>query len=106
MKLVEKAYQWVEETVMSRLSNLAVWQSVAKEALLDAGVGPDNGLSVNDMIRTKVSGPTFDELGRRHEAVELLNRANFKNLRVSVHATVERTIFCSNAASKSLYFLE
>ncbi|GMN62808.1 hypothetical protein TIFTF001_031881 [Ficus carica] len=73
------------------------------QALLDAGVGPDNGLSVNHMIGTKVSGSTFDELGRRHGAVELLNRANFKNLRVVVHSTVDRITFCPNAASFLLY---
>ena len=54
------------------------------------------------MIGTKVSGSSFDELGRRHGAVELFNRANYKNLRVVVHSTVERITFCSNAASKFL----
>ena len=93
MDSVMKAYEWVEETIVSRPSSLAVWQSVVREALLESGVGPDNGFTFNHELGAKVSGSTFDDVGRRHGAVELLNKGNLKNLRVALHATVERIIF-------------
>ncbi|KAK9931884.1 hypothetical protein M0R45_019140 [Rubus argutus] len=102
MDLVNKAYHWVENTVVS-LPNSAPtnWQSDVKEALLEVGVGPDNGFSLDHIIGTKVGGSIFDEHGRRHGAVELLNRGNPKNLRVGVHATVDRIIFSSEGSSIS-----
>ena len=99
MEAVEEAYHWVEETIVSRPKSLAVWQSAVREALVEAGVRPDNGFSLDHKIGTKYTGSTLDELGRRHGAVELLNRGNFKNLRVAVHATVERIIFSTKASS-------
>ncbi|CAL8078611.1 unnamed protein product [Prunus armeniaca] len=73
MDLVEKAYQWVEET----------------DALLDAGLGPDTGFSLEHMYwEPKSDG-----------AVELLNKGDPENLHVAVHATAERIIFSSNASS-------
>jgi len=98
MDSVEKAYQWVEESVVFR-PNLAVWQSVVKEALLEAGVGPDNGLSVDHEVGTKIPGSTFDGVGKRYGAVELLNKGDLGNLRVAVHATVERIIFSEEGSS-------
>ena len=100
---VEKAYEWVEETIVSR-PNLTVWQSAVKEALLEAGVGPDNGVTVKHVLGTKVSGSTFDEKGRRHGAVELLNRGNLKNLQVAIHATVKKIIFSTKTPSMLISF--
>ena len=71
-----------------------------KEALLEAGVGPYNDFDLNHKLGTKFSGSTFDESGRRHGAVELLNKGDFKRLRVAVHATVERIIFSTEVSSK------
>ncbi|XP_048323412.1 (R)-mandelonitrile lyase 2-like [Ziziphus jujuba] len=100
MDLVEKSYQWVEDTIVFR-SNLSAFQSIFRKALLQAGVGPDNGFSLKHLVGTKTSGSTFDNQGRRHGAVELLNRAVLKNLRVAVEAYVERIIFSSsNNASR------
>ncbi|XP_030503288.2 (R)-mandelonitrile lyase 1 [Cannabis sativa] len=95
MDLVEKAYEWVEESVVSTHPRLDVWQSSMREALLEAGVGPDNGFSLNHKVGTKTSGSLFDQFGTRHGAVQLLNRANLDNLRVVVQATVDRIIFDS-----------
>ncbi|KAF3452833.1 hypothetical protein FNV43_RR03266 [Rhamnella rubrinervis] len=100
MSLVEKAYQWVEETVAFH-SDLSDWQSTAKEAMLQAGVGPDNGYKLDHIVGTKAGASIFDEQGRRHGAVELLNRGQPNNLRVAVHATVDRIIFSSNPSSLS-----
>ena len=102
MEAVEKAYHWVEESLVTRPEGLAVWQSAVREALLEAGVGPDNGFSLDHKIGTKFSGSTFEKLGRRHGAVELLNKGNFRNLRVAIQATVEKIIFSTNIAS-SMY---
>ncbi|KAF4368110.1 hypothetical protein G4B88_001014 [Cannabis sativa] len=69
MDRVEKAYEWVEESIVFR-PKLPVWQSSFRDALLEVGV-----------------------VGRRHGAVELLNKGNLNNLKVVVHATVDRIIF-------------
>ena len=98
MDLVERAYEWVEETLVSR-PRLTEWQTAVKEALLEAGVGPDNGFTLNHELGTKVSGSTFDEAGRRHGADELLSRGNLNNLRVVVDAIVERVIFSTKGSS-------
>ena len=101
---VEKAYEWVEESIVSR-SNLTLWNSAFKEALLEAGVGPDNGFSLDHVLGTKQSGSIFDNLGRRHGAVELLNKGEAKNLKVAVYATVERILFSSKASTSSMLLL-
>ena len=98
MDSVESAYEWIEETLVSR-PRLTEWQSAVRDALLEAGVGPDNGFTLNHELGTKVSGSTFDEAGRRHGADELLSRGNLKNLRVAVDATVERIIFPTKGSS-------
>ncbi|KAL5548901.1 hypothetical protein UlMin_004132 [Ulmus minor] len=97
---VEKAYEWVEESIVFR-SNLTLWNSAFKEALLEAGVGPDNGFSLDHILGTKESGSTYDSLGRRHGAVELLNKGEAENLKVAVYATVQRILFSSKASTSN-----
>ncbi|XP_062079755.1 (R)-mandelonitrile lyase 1-like [Humulus lupulus] len=92
MDEVEKAYEWVKKKIVS-YSNLSVWQSAVKEALLEAGVGPDNGVTTKHKLGTKQSGSTFDDMGRRHGAVELLNNGDLNNLRIAIHAHVNKIIF-------------
>lgn len=92
MSMVEEAYQWIEETVVSQ-PELGPWQSTFKEALVEAGVGPDNGYDLNHVVGTRIGGSIFDSRGRRHGAVELLNKASPKNLEVATQATVKRIIF-------------
>ena len=69
-----------------------------KDALLEAGVRPDNGFTLDSVEGTKISATLFDNRGRRYGAVELLNKGHPKNLRVAIHATVERIIFSSKAS--------
>ncbi|XP_022153313.1 (R)-mandelonitrile lyase 1-like [Momordica charantia] len=102
MELVEKAYQWVEETVVSR-PNLSAWQSAFRSALLESGVLPDNGFDLRHLVGTRIGGSTFDGKGNRHGAVELLNKANPANLKVVIRATVERIIFSGLSASGVSY---
>lgn len=93
---VEQAYEWVEDSLVSIPEHLNTWQNSTLHALLESGVGPANGLTVDHMKGTKVTGSTFDGFGRRHGAVELLNKANPENLRIVVHATVDRIIFSNS----------
>ncbi|KAH7545227.1 hypothetical protein FEM48_Zijuj01G0071300 [Ziziphus jujuba var. spinosa] len=97
--LVQKAYQWVEETIVFQY-NLSIWLSILKQALLEAAVGPDNGFNLNHIVGTKAIGSTFYEKGRRHGALELLNRGELKNLQVAVEASVEGIIFSNSLPSK------
>ncbi|XP_062078568.1 (R)-mandelonitrile lyase 1-like isoform X2 [Humulus lupulus] len=95
---VEKAYEWVKEKIVSH-SNLSVWQSAVKEALLEAGVGPDNGVTTKHKLGTKQSGSTFDDMGRRHGAVELLNNGDLKNLVIAIQASVKKIIFSTKSSN-------
>ncbi|KAJ9551010.1 hypothetical protein OSB04_015055 [Centaurea solstitialis] len=96
MGIVEKAYEWVEDSIVSVPEGLNRWQNSTFQALVESGVRPANGFTVDHLEGTKITGSTFDGSGRRHGAVELLNQAHPKNLRVVVHATVDRIIFSSS----------
>ncbi|KAH7545213.1 hypothetical protein FEM48_Zijuj01G0069900 [Ziziphus jujuba var. spinosa] len=100
MDAVEEAYQWVEDTIVFQ-PNLLVWPSIVREALLEAGVDPDNGFSLQHLVGTKTSGSIFDNEGKRHGAVELLNKGKLKNLKVAIEAYAERIIFSSKASDVS-----
>ncbi|XP_062079747.1 (R)-mandelonitrile lyase 1-like [Humulus lupulus] len=105
---VDKAYKWVRDSIVS-YSNLSAWNSAVKEALLEAGIGPDNGATTKHKLGTKQSGSTFDDQGRRHGAVELLNNGDLKNLRIAIHASVKRIIFSteySNPAAIGVIYID
>ncbi|KAK3020684.1 hypothetical protein RJ639_045590 [Escallonia herrerae] len=93
MDVVKKVYEWVEESVVFGTNKLTTWESSFRDALLESNIGPDNGFTLDHVVGAKVTGSTFDGTGRRHGAVELLNKANPGNLRVIVNATVERLEF-------------
>ncbi|KAG7030241.1 (R)-mandelonitrile lyase 1, partial [Cucurbita argyrosperma subsp. argyrosperma] len=97
MELVEEAYEWVEQTVVSR-PRLSDWQSAFRSALLEGGVRPYNGFDLRHLVGTKIGGSIFDEEGSRHGAVELLNGVEPENLKVAVRATVEKIIFSDLSA--------
>nr|XP_048337434.1 (R)-mandelonitrile lyase 3-like isoform X2 [Ziziphus jujuba var. spinosa] len=103
MDAVKEAYQWVEDTIVFQ-PNLLVWQSIVREALLEAGVDPDNGFSLQHLVGTKTSGLTFDNEGKRHGAVELLNKGELKNLKVAIEAYAERIIFSSKASASGIVY--
>ncbi|KAJ9550863.1 hypothetical protein OSB04_014908 [Centaurea solstitialis] len=102
---VEKAYKWVEDGVVSIPDPLNTWQNSTLQALLESGVGPANGFTVEHLQGSKIGGSTFDGSGRRHGAVELLNRAHPGNLKVVVHATVDRIIFSSGVVRQLELFI-
>ncbi|KAM2964894.1 hypothetical protein FF2_022636 [Malus domestica] len=47
-------------------------------------------------ISNRITGSTFDNNGTRHAAEELLNKGDLHNLRVAVHANVEKILFSSS----------
>lgn len=99
---VEKAYEWVEEQIVSPAS-LGPWQSAFKRSLLEAGVTPDNGRTFEHIQGTKVGSSIFDSTGRRHTAADLLSSANADLLTVLTFATVRRILFdVSNASQPPL----
>ncbi|KAM7486850.1 hypothetical protein LguiA_002859 [Lonicera macranthoides] len=98
MSIVKSAYEWVEEAIVTQTDQINSWQTSVKTALLQSGIRPYNGLTLEHLQGTKIFGSIFDRTGRRHGAVELLNKAKKKNLRVVVHATVERVVFASNTS--------
>ncbi|KAK3025818.1 hypothetical protein RJ639_040724 [Escallonia herrerae] len=102
MGAVKKAYEWVEESVVFGTDKLTTWESSVRDALLESNIGPDNGFTLDHVVGAKVTGATFDQTGRRHGSVELLNKANPENLRVIVNATVEKLNFSSSESSGAL----
>ncbi|KAJ6428651.1 hypothetical protein OIU84_020342 [Salix udensis] len=99
LDIVNQAYEWVEEAIVFR-PELRNWQSAVRDGLLEAGVEPYTGFSLEHVVGTKIGGSTFDGSGRRHSAADLLNHANGANIQVAVYASVERILL----ASTSQYF--
>ncbi|KAG9141377.1 hypothetical protein Leryth_001832 [Lithospermum erythrorhizon] len=97
LNLVNQSYEWVESAIVFR-PELKNWQSVVRDGLLEAGVDPYNGFSLDHEVGTKVGGSTFDSNGRRYSAADLLSYANPANIIVAVHATVERVLLASSTA--------
>lgn len=100
--LVNKSYPWVEKQIV-HWPKLAPWQVALKNGLLEAGISPFNGYTFDHIYGTKVGGTIFNEHGFRRTAADLLLAGNPKNLRVLLHATVQKLIFdtrgnCSKAA--------
>ncbi|KAJ0599403.1 putative (R)-mandelonitrile lyase [Helianthus annuus] len=90
MGAVERAYEWVENSIVTRPGRLNRFQTSFFNGLLESGVVPDNGFTFDHVRGTKIGGSTFNDSGIRHGAVELLNNANPENLDVLVHAMVDR----------------
>ncbi|XP_027187856.2 (R)-mandelonitrile lyase-like [Cicer arietinum] len=95
-KLVKESYEWVESKVVFPPFFLTPWQSVAEFSLLETGVLPYNGYSLEHIKGTKVSGSVFDGFGKRHTSADLLEAGNPMNLTVLVNATVKSIIFHYN----------
>ncbi|XP_077210598.1 glucose-methanol-choline (GMC) oxidoreductase family protein [Tasmannia lanceolata] len=91
-ELVNESYPWVEKQIV-HWPELTPWQSAFKDGLLEAGILPFNGYTYDHLYGTKVGGTIFDKDGHRHTAADLLAAGNPKNLRVLLHATVQRIMF-------------
>ncbi|GJX88196.1 (R)-mandelonitrile lyase-like protein [Tanacetum coccineum] len=91
-RVVQRSYEWVEKAIVFQ-PQLQTWQTAVRDGLLEAGVSPFNGYSLNHTLGTKIGGSTFDSSGRRHSAADLLNLANSANIKVALYANVERVLF-------------
>ncbi|KAL5981235.1 hypothetical protein ACLOJK_029156 [Asimina triloba] len=98
-ELVREAYEWVESKVVSRLS-LSSWQSAAAEGMVEAGIRPFNGFTLEHIKGTKVGGSIFDVRRRRHTAADLLGAGNPEKITVLLNATVQNIIFHNAGGGK------
>lgn len=94
--MVNQSYEWVERAIVFK-PELKNWQSAVRDGFLEAGIGPYNGFSLDHLVGTKIGGSTFDSTGRRHSAADLLSYAKTSNIRVAVHAIVERVLLATSS---------
>ncbi|KAJ6891708.1 hypothetical protein NC651_025030 [Populus alba x Populus x berolinensis] len=94
-ELVKEAYEWVESNIVFK-PELTIWQSVVELGLLEAGILPYNGFSMEHIEGTKIGGTLFDEYGIRHTSADLLETGNPENIIVLLNATVNNIIFHVN----------
>ncbi|CAL9116320.1 unnamed protein product [Musa textilis] len=91
-ELVNESYPWVERRIVS-WPDVAPWQAALRDGLLEAGFSPFNGYTYDHIYGTKIGGTIFDKDGFRHTAADLLAAGNPENLRVLLHATVQKIVF-------------
>jgi (R)-mandelonitrile lyase len=94
LRVVNQSYEWVERAIVFR-PELKNWQLAVRDGLLEAGVFPYNGFTLDHSVGTKMGGSTFDSSGRRHSAADLLSYAKASNIRVAVYASLERILLAS-----------
>ncbi|GLJ35510.1 hypothetical protein SUGI_0714060 [Cryptomeria japonica] len=94
-KLVNESYEWVEKSIIFKQYKLFPWNSAFKNGLLQVGVLPYNGYTLDHLEGTKISGSIFDKNGKRHSAADLLQHANPENIVVLLNATASRILFTS-----------
>nr|XP_043622517.1 protein HOTHEAD-like [Erigeron canadensis] len=90
--LVNQSYRWVERMVAFH-PPLRQWQSAVRNSLLEIGIRPYNGYTLDHLYGTKVGGTIFDSNGRRHSSADLLHYANPRSIIVYLHAPVQRILF-------------
>lgn len=95
-QLVKEAYEWVESKVVFAPDELTPWQAAIEFGLLEAGVLPYDGFSLEHTEGTKVGATIFDEFGKRHTSADLLVAGNPKNITILLNATVKNVIFNNN----------
>ncbi|KAM0897114.1 hypothetical protein ACQ4PT_022784 [Festuca glaucescens] len=93
-RLVNSSYRWVERALVFR-PDVPPWQAALRDALLEAGVTPDNGFTFDHVTGTKIGGTIFDNNGQRHTAADFLRHARPRGLTVVLFATVSRILFRS-----------
>ncbi|KAL0012745.1 hypothetical protein SO802_007853 [Lithocarpus litseifolius] len=96
IRVVNQSYEWVERAIVFR-PELKNWQSAVRDGLLEAGVDPYIGFSLDHSVGTKIGGSTFDSTGKRYSAADLLNYARPFNIKVAVYANVERILLASSS---------
>ncbi|KAK7280011.1 hypothetical protein RJT34_25073 [Clitoria ternatea] len=99
--LARNSYEWVENKVVFE-PLIMQWQTAVKDGLLEVGVLPYNGFSLDHLYGTKVGGTIFDKDGQRHIAADLLEYADPKRISVYLHATVQKIVFKDGSTEKGL----
>ncbi|XP_077238275.1 (R)-mandelonitrile lyase-like isoform X2 [Tasmannia lanceolata] len=99
MDMVNRSFAWVERAVTFR-PELKNWQSAVRDGLVEANVTPYNGFTVDHVLGTKIGASTFDSNGLRYSAADLLDYASVSNIKVAIHASVERIILNGGSESK------
>ncbi|KAK9059130.1 hypothetical protein SSX86_021749 [Deinandra increscens subsp. villosa] len=98
--LILDSYEWTEKVIVFE-PVVQSWQTALRDALVEAGVTPDNGFTYDHLIGTKVGGTIFDPNGTRHTAANLLQYANPEGLSLYVHAIVHKILFdCTGNSSR------
>ncbi|KAL2930375.1 (R)-mandelonitrile lyase-like [Bienertia sinuspersici] len=101
LRVVNQSFEWVENAIVFR-PELRNWQSAVRDGLLEAGVNPYNDFNLEHVSGTKIGGSTFDSSGRRHSAADLLDFAKATNIKVAVHANVERIVLATTSEDSEL----
>ncbi|XP_068651952.1 protein HOTHEAD-like [Aristolochia californica] len=91
-ELVNESYPWIEKQIV-HWPDLAPWQQAFIDGLLQAGISPFNGYTYDQLYGTKVGGTIFGKDGFRNTAADLLAAGNPANLRVLLHASVQKILF-------------
>ncbi|XP_058096430.1 (R)-mandelonitrile lyase-like [Magnolia sinica] len=99
-ELVRDAYKWVESKIVFQPNPLTPLQSVTADGMVEAGVRPFNGFSLEHLKGTKIGGSIFDNHGRRHTSADLLAAGNSKKITVLLNATVQNVIFYDGGDGK------
>ncbi|XP_024538704.1 protein HOTHEAD [Selaginella moellendorffii] len=99
---VNASYEWLENGISS-LPRTGPFQTAYKNALLQAGVTPDNGVTYDHLPGAKVGGTLFDGNGTRRPASNLLPLyANLTNVQVVINALVQKIIFSGSGTPKAV----
>lgn len=64
---MNQSYEWVEKAIVFK-PELKDWQSAIRDGLLEAGVNPYNGFTLEHVLGTKMGDSTFDSSGGRHHS--------------------------------------
>ncbi|KAK4763895.1 hypothetical protein SAY87_013333 [Trapa incisa] len=101
-EMVEKAYEWVESRVVFQPA-LTPWQTTTQFGLLQAGILPYNGYSLEHVEGTKIGGSIFDKSGIRHTSADLLRGGNPENVTVLLNATVKNIVFRNSSGGNETW---
>ncbi|XP_076919932.1 protein HOTHEAD-like [Bidens hawaiensis] len=97
--LIQDSYEWAEKVIVFE-PQVQAWQTALANGLVEAGVAPNNGYTLDHLTGTKVGGTLFDKNGIRHSAADLLQYANPEGLSLYLHATANKILFRLKGKSK------
>ncbi|KAF5731120.1 putative glucose-methanol-choline (gmc) oxidoreductase [Tripterygium wilfordii] len=99
--LVNKSYEWVERKIVFK-PRMLQWTSALKAGLIEVGVLPDNGVTLDHTYGSKFGGVIFDKDGHRHTAADLLEYADPTKITVYLHSTVHKILFSTKGKTRAI----